>query len=162
MNSMNNTKLTHSTTHYLLTIHKLNEKNDRCKLVDIANALNNARSTVSIAVKKLLSKELVRINKENNVVLTTKSHRIVHNILSNKTLMYYFFTNYLGVSKTIAMKESCLVENLISSETQKKLFSFMKKLDKKENHKYFNSDFDVKQFKSLNEFKEKQLGDGLI
>lgn len=153
-------KITHSMTHYLLTIHKLNEENKRSKLIDIAKELKNARSSVSVAVKKLSNHELINSDKNNNLILTKKAHDIVHDVLSNRTLIYYFFKNFLGVSTKNSKSDSCMIENLISTETQKKLFSFMKLvLESNNTSKSIKADLKISKYKSLKEFKNKQVGD---
>jgi DtxR family Mn-dependent transcriptional regulator len=156
--------LTHSMTHYLLTIHKLSEEGKRVKSVDIASHMDMARSSVTVALKKLKEKDLVTEDQNSNLILTPLAHKEVHEILSNRTLIYYFFKEFLGVSGPNSEKDSCLLEHLISQEAQEKLFNFMKTFLSCNPEKFTNVDnlrekLCLCTYKSLNEFKEKQQGD---
>jgi len=81
--------------------------------------------------------------------------------LSARTLLYYFFKDFLGVSNEYSHIDACLTEHLLSPETQKKLFRFMKKIteidDSKVRNVLFDDDVDfLNDFKNYNEFKRKQ------
>lgn len=156
--------LTHSMTHYLLTIHKLNELKQRTRSIDVANAMDMARSSVTTAIKKLKEKELVIEDEGHNLILTAKAHKEVHEVLSNRTLIYYFFKDFLKVSPENSEKDSCLLEHLISQEAQEKLFHFMKNLLSCSAETPFDPE-EIKanlclcQFNSLRDFKDQQVGD---
>lgn len=159
-------EITHSMTHYLLTIHNLREENKRSRAIDLATEMGLARSSVTIALRKLKEKGLVDEDQDSNLILTKMAHGEVHDILSNRTLVYYFFKDFLGASEKASDRDSCLIEHLLSQEIQEKLFSFMKdyvqtrgcstKLKKSETSLCLCS------FKSLNDFKKAQVGDSKL
>ena len=154
--------LTHSVTHYLLAIHKLYEANERSRYVDIANAINVAKSSVTVAVKKLKANGLVDEDKNKNLFLTEKGHKDVHDTLANRTLLFYFFKDILHVSNKVADEDACRIEHLISSETQKKLFELLRSFSAcKDSPPISIKDLDLCfcDYKSLNDFKKSQVGD---
>lgn len=78
---------------------------------------------MSVAVRKLKENGLVDEDKNKNLFLTEKGHDDVHNTLTNRSLIFYFLTDVLDVSKQNAEEDACNVEHLIGDETQKKLFA---------------------------------------
>ncbi|MBE8163106.1 MAG: metal-dependent transcriptional regulator [Bdellovibrionaceae bacterium] len=161
------TPITHSTAHYLCAIHKLHEDNGYVRMVDISKLLNFSRGSVSIAIKNLKKKNLVEEDKNGFLNLSKVSHEKVHEILANKTLLYYFLKNFLGVTKNTAELDSCLMEHVLSAESQKKLFLYMKKMQtaEKENGNKScvktNLDF-LNTCSNFKQFKESQKGDTFI
>ncbi len=65
------TLITHSMTHYLLTIHQLVEDQKRSRLIDLSTEMELARSSVTIAIRKLKEKGYVEEDKESNLHLTS-------------------------------------------------------------------------------------------
>lgn len=155
--SFKKTELTHSATHYLSAIHKLQEEHGYARMVDIAKLLKFSRGSVSIAIKNLKKKNLITENKNGFLILSKNSHKKVHEVLANKTLLYYFLTHFLGVNKKTAESDSCLMEHILSTESQKKLFIYIKKINKDQpslkNSKNL-APSPVEGYNNLNSFKE--------
>ena len=153
--------LSHSMTHYLLTIHKLKEDRGFARVTDIARELNLTKGSVSTAINNLKKKGLVSEEDDCKfLILTDKGHDEVHKILSTRTLMFYFLKDYVGVSNDIADRDSCMMEHLMSQESLEKLFLFMKKLSRDERDKVeITSDLDLSSFSSPQDFIERQKGD---
>lgn len=128
--STKNIELTHSIAHYLCAIHKLHQENGYVRMIDISKLLEFSRGSVSVAIKSLKKKNLVIEDKNGFLSLPQAAHTKVHEILANKTLLYYFLKNFLGVNKKTAELDSCLMEHVLSPESQKKLFLYMKKMNK--------------------------------
>jgi Mn-dependent DtxR family transcriptional regulator len=155
--------LSHSMVHYLLTIHKLKEGRGFARVTDIAKELQLTKGSVSTALVGLKNKQLVE--EEENckfLILTEKGHEEVHRILSSRTLLFYFFKDFVGVSEKTAEIESCQMEHLLSEHTSIKFFEFMKKISctcSKENKSNFETSLDLCNFQSAQEFIEKQIGD---
>ncbi len=122
-------ELSHSMVHYLLTIHKLKEKRGFARVTDIAKDLNLTKGSVSTAINNLKKRDLVTEEEDCKfLILTQKGHDEVHNILSSRTLLYYFLKDFVGVSEDVAERDSCQMEHLMSDETREKFFEFMKDL----------------------------------
>ena len=145
--------LSHSMAHYLLTIHKLKENLGYARVTDIAKEMKLSKATVSRGLINLLKKELV-IENNKFYSLSENGHEKVHNILSSRTLLYYFLKDILNVEDETAHKDSCLIEHLISHETREKFFNFMKD--------FYNSKDNKFNFRDYNEFVNLQVGDSYL
>ena len=161
-------ELSHSMAHYLLTIHKLKEKKGYARVTDIAKDLLLTKGSVSTALNNLKRRQLVTEEEDSKFLsLTDQGHSEVHNILSSRTLLYYFLKDFLNVSNDLAHKDSCLMEHLMSSETREKLFKFMKSLTTEDFSKNLeqgqplsiNPGLNFSRYKNYNEFLEDQKGD---
>ncbi len=153
--------LSHSMTHYLLTIHKLKEERGFARVTDIARELNLTKGSVSTAINNLKKKNLVSEEEDCKfLILTEKGHDEVHKILSTRTLMFYFLKDYVGVNNEIADRDSCMMEHLMSQESLEKLFLFMKKLSNQDRDKVeITTDLDLSNFSTPQDFIESQKGD---
>lgn len=154
-------ELTHSMVHYLLTIHKLKEINGYARVTDIAKDMNLTKGSVSTALNNLKKKELVLEDDSKFLSLSETGHDEVHAILSNRTLLYYFLKDFVGVSEDSSHKDSCLMEHLLSEETREKLFIFMKSLSENKSVK-LNTELDLSKFNNAEEFAEAQEGDSYL
>jgi DtxR family Mn-dependent transcriptional regulator len=143
-------ELTHSMVHYLLAIHKLKDLNGYARVTDIAKYLNLTKGSVSTALSNLKKKKLVVEDDARFLSLSDLGHAEVHSVLTTRTLLYYFFKDVLGLSEEVSHKDSCLMEHLMSDETRDKLFTFL------QNQKL---SFNLKDYKSFNDFLEDQKGD---
>jgi DtxR family Mn-dependent transcriptional regulator len=173
-NNTLDSELSHSMVHYLLTIHKLKEQRGYARVTDIAIELKLTKGSVSTALNNLKKKGLVE-EEENSkfLLLTGAGHDEVHNILSARTLIFYFLKDFIGVSKEIAEKDSCAMEHLMSKETSEKFFTFMKDLactcesinskggDLPTNFQ-FKTALDLCNYKSSDEFVMNQVGDSYL
>ncbi len=162
--------LSHSMVHYLLAIHKLKDTRGFARVTDIARELKLTKGSVSTALNNLKKKNLIKEEDDCKfLLLTEKGHEEVHRILSSRTLLFYFLRDFVGVSEETALKDSCSMEHLMSSETSEKFFEFMKDLactcEKMEassnplNYK-FRTTLDLCHYPSISQFLEKQVGDG--
>ena len=159
------TDLSHSMTHYLLTIHKLKEQRGFARVTDIARELQLTKGSVSTAINNLKKKGLVSEEEDCKfLILTNDGHDEVHKILSTRTLMYYFLKDFLGVDQETADKDSCEMEHLMSQESIEKLFQFMKNIstDKEAVKKHLDTaslSLDLTTFSSPQDFIDNQKGD---
>lgn len=151
-------ELTHSMAHYLLTIHKLKEEKGYARVTDIAKELGLTKGSVSTALNNLKKRELVLEDDSKFLSLSELGHKEVHRILSSRTLVYYFLKDILDVSDEIAHQDSCLVEHLLSEQTRKGLFRFMKKVASKEKLN-LTTELNVNEFDDHSEFLDAQKGD---
>ncbi len=145
-------ELSHSMVHYLLTIHRLKESKGYARVTDIARELQLTKGSVSTALSNLKRKNLVREEDDCKfLVLTENGHDVVHRILSARALLYHFFKDFVGVQQEIALKDACMMEHLLSHETLEKFFKFMK--DKGAN---FGSSLNLTAFANLWDFEAQQ------
>ena len=152
--------LTHSMVHYLLAIHKLKETKGYARVTDIANEMGLTKGSVSTALNNLKKRDLVTEDESKFLSLSESGHHAVHDILSSRTLLYYFLKDIVGVSEETAHKDSCLMEHLMSDEARNKLFRFMQELSSGEaKARQFETSFDFSQFNKPEEFIDLQKGD---
>ncbi len=151
--------LTHSMAHYLLTIHKLREEKGYARVTDIAKELGVTKGSVSTALNNLKKRELVEEDESKFLSLSKVGHDEVHQILSVRTLMFYFFKDIIKVDKKIAHNDSCLMEHLLSSETREGLFNFMQKVVKNPEKVKLQTELNLDQFKNYDAFIKAQKGD---
>lgn len=165
-----NSELSHSMAHYLLAIHKLKESKGYARVTDIAKELNLTKGSVSTAINGLKKKDLVEEEEDSKfLLLTSIGHQEVHNILSNRILIYHFLKDLIGVTDEAARKDSCLMEHLISEETREKFFDFMKDIscDCKDSNKqavieriqHFQTKLDLCDYKNSEQFVDEQSCD---
>ena len=148
------TDLTHSMAHYLLTIHKLKEERGYARVTDIAKEMELTKGSVSTALSNLKKRELVVEDDAKFISLSSTGHQQVHDILSSRTLLYYLFKDIIGVDPQTAHKDSCLMEHLLSGKTRQALFGFIK-----QNNSQFDVDLDLSQFEKPEDFYKAQKGD---
>jgi len=152
-------ELTHSMAHYLLTIHKLKEMKGYARVTDIAKDMGLTKGSVSTALNNLKKRDLVVEDESKFLSLSETGHEEVHSILSNRTLLYYFLKDFLGVDDEVAHKDSCLMEHLLSEDTRAKFFNFMKNFANVENKLKVNTELDLAQFDTHHDFTHAQKGD---
>ena len=111
---------------YLERILVLSEKNEKLRAIDIANYMNYSKPSVSIALKKLKTDELIDVDKNGIINLTNKGKEIAieiyerHKIISSALIM-------IGVDPVIAKEDACKIEHDISHETFIKLKEFIER-----------------------------------
>lgn len=152
--------LSHSMTHYLLTIHKLKEGKGYARVTDIASEMGLTKGSVSISVGNLRKRGLLKDSENSRFIeLTEKGHDEVHHILGSHTLLYYLFKDFLGTGEASAKKDSCLMEHLMSKETMEKLFEFMKTLSEEKN---IEMGIDLSRYNTYQMFLDDQKGDSFL
>src|SRR5690606_35757629 len=92
--------LTHSMVHYLLAIHKLKERKGYARVTDIAHEMSLTKGSVSTALSNLKKRELVLEDESKFLSLSHAGHEAVHEILSSRTLLYYFLKDIIGVNRS--------------------------------------------------------------
>lgn len=155
--------LTHSMVHYLLAIHKLKETKGYARVTDIAHEMGLTKGSVSTALNNLRKRELVLEDESKFLSLSQTGHDAVHDILSSRTLLFYFLKDIVGVNEETAHKDSCLMEHLMSEESRNLFFKFMKSLcngDAK--NRQYQTSFDFTQFEHPSEFIDIQKGDSYL
>ena len=111
---------------YLERILVLSEKNEKLRAIDIANSMNYSKPSVSIALKKLKTDELIDVDKNGIINLTNKGKVIAieiyerHKIISSALIM-------IGVDPVVAKEDACKIEHDISHETFIKLKEFIER-----------------------------------
>lgn len=119
-------ELTHSMAHYLTAIRELISELGYARATDIAKKLAISRSSVSIGLRTLLDKQLVREDNNKFVRLTNTGEQIAAQIVSKQIILRRFLEEILHVKPHQAEIDTCKIEHLISSETGARLLDFLR------------------------------------
>ncbi len=109
-------KIRQSSEDYLEKILMLQEKLGYARSVDVADELGVTKPSVSVAMKRLRENGYIVFGKENHIILTEKGRAIAERIYDRHKVLTKFFET-LGVQASIAAKDACLIEHVISEES---------------------------------------------
>lgn len=119
-------KLTSSLEDYLETIYNFIEKNENIRAIDISRELNVSRASVTEALKKLASKNLVNYGRYDVISLTDEGKVQAVSVISKHKALHNFFENILGLSPDEASENACKIEHVISENALDRLTAFTK------------------------------------
>nr|WP_298060240.1 metal-dependent transcriptional regulator [uncultured Blautia sp.] len=117
-----------STENYLETILRLSKKLPSVRSIDIANELDYAKPSISVAMKKLKNKNHITVTDSGFIYLTDSGREIAEMIYERHQVLLNLLV-HLGVPEDIAEEDACRMEHVISQES----FEAFKKLQNKEN-----------------------------
>lgn len=121
--------MTKSLEDYLEEIHVLIQDRGYARVRDVALALNVKMPSVVKAIGELKKLELATQEPYGNIELTEKGRRVAALVLGRHTLLKAFLQK-LGVSESIAEKDACLMEHILSAETMERIQDFLGKTGK--------------------------------
>ncbi len=105
---------------YLERILMLQNKNGNVRAIDIANAMNYSKPSVSVALKKLKASNLIEVSIDGNITLTELGKQKALDIYEKHTIITKFLS-HIGVDNEAALKDACKIEHDLSIETFEKL-----------------------------------------
>lgn len=111
---------------YLETILVLKKRNGSARSIDVANALNYSKPSVSRAMKLLKESQLVVIDGKGYIDFTEQGRKIAESVYSRHVTLTDFLVG-IGVEAEQAENDACRIEHIISEETYQCLKDFMKK-----------------------------------
>ena len=118
--------LSPSMQHYLRTIHELQGETGHVRVTDIAQRLGVGKAAVSLALRGLGQRGLVR-HKHYQVVELTEAGAIeARRVMARFTILRQFLENVLGVSPPLADRDACLLEHYVSSATVDRLVDMIR------------------------------------
>jgi len=118
-------ELTHSSVHHLMAIYELLKKNGYVRGVDVAKYLDISRSSVSITMRKLISKGYVNEDQNKFYSFTPHGQELINGVLSKRRIIKMFFEQILHLSPHLAEEEACKIEHLLEEETGRKMMTLM-------------------------------------
>ena len=101
---------------YLEAILSLQKKNGNVRSIDIAQELGFTKPSVSVAMKSLREKDLIKMADNGFITLTEAGLRKAEMVLERHTLLSDWLIS-LGVSPAVALEDACRIEHDISEET---------------------------------------------
>ena len=111
---------------YLERILVLSETNSHLRAIDIASSMNYSKPSVSIALKKLKTDELINVDTNGIITLTDKGKNIAIEVYERPKIISSALI-MIGVDPIIAKEDACRIEHDISQETFIKLKAFIEK-----------------------------------
>lgn len=121
-----NMKIHASAEDYLERILILSENNDELHAIDIARSMNFSKPSVSIALKKLQEKKLIKIDDNLHIHLTETGRDIATKVYEKHTIISKALIS-LGVDEEIAKEDACKLEHVLSEESFDAIKKFINK-----------------------------------
>ncbi len=114
---------------YVEVIYELSRERGFARVKDISRALSVKPATVSEMLEKLSDKGYVVYRKRERIELTEKGRELAK-IVRNRRKTIVKFLTLLGVSRSVAERDACVIEHVLHEETIKRLESFVKFVEK--------------------------------
>ena len=102
---------------YLKTILEIGETGSEPRVKAIASRLGVTMPSVTGAVETLKKKGLVDHSPYGNVKLTTKGRRTARQVKNSNDLILEFLRDVLKLPESIATRDACELEHVISGQT---------------------------------------------
>ena len=125
MKTVKKVDLSASLEDYLEAILNVAGKSGIARSKDIADRLNVAKPSVTIALNNLCKDGLVIHERYGYVELTPEGKRLAQSIQSRHDMLFKFLTEILGIEPEIAAEDACKIEHSISPQTLKKIIKFI-------------------------------------
>ena len=124
-------KIQESAENYLETILILSRNGKRVRPVDIANELDYAKPSISVALKNLRSGGYIETDPDGLIKLTDKGLEIAESMYERHILISDWLM-FLGVDGETAVNDACKMEHVLS---QQSFLAIKKHIDKWKNDK---------------------------
>jgi Mn-dependent DtxR family transcriptional regulator len=111
---------------YLETILTLKNKNQYVRSIDIANALNYSKPSVSRGMKILKEANYITIDDKGYIEFTDEGYKLAEEVYNRHQALTQFLV-LIGVDKEQAENDACRIEHVISKETYYCIANFVKK-----------------------------------
>lgn len=108
---------------YLETILELSKVKPVVRSIDIAQAMNYSKPSISIAMKKLKEKQYVNIDDNGYITLTELGLKVAESVLERHEIISSVLIQ-LGVNDQTAYEDACRIEHDLSDETFQKIKEF--------------------------------------
>ena len=109
-------RIQESAENYLETILILSQKQGDVRSIDIVNAMNFTKPSVSVAMKNLRENGCIEMDGGGYITLTEKGRQIAETIYERHTMLTQWLSS-LGVNPEVAQEDACRIEHVISAES---------------------------------------------
>ena len=109
-------QLHESAENYLETVLILGQSGDHVRSIDIVNALDYSKPSVSVAMKNLREKGLIEVNPDGYITLTSEGRSIAESIYERHMLISDWLI-FLGVDQATAVNDACRMEHTMSEKS---------------------------------------------
>lgn len=124
-------KIQESAENYLETILILSQRKGSVRAIDIANELDFAKPSVSIAMKNLRENGYIETSQAGSITLTESGREIAEKIYERHSLLSDYLIS-IGVDPAVAVADACRIEHVISAESFEALKNHVNRHQKKE------------------------------
>ncbi|MBQ6950138.1 MAG: metal-dependent transcriptional regulator [Clostridia bacterium] len=105
-----------SSEDYLEMILMIREQKGYVRSIDVAQALNVTKPSVSVAMKKLRENGYITFDKDNFILLSVPGEKVARHMYERHKVLSALLIR-LGVSEDVAREDACKIEHDISDET---------------------------------------------
>ena len=120
-------KLYESSEDYLERILMIEKEKGFVRSIDVANALNFSKPSVSVAMKKLRENGYLTFDDSDHIHLSPEGRAVAERMLDRHLTLSNFFEK-LGVPKEVAVEDACKIEHDLSPESYEALKELSKKI----------------------------------
>ncbi|MDD3570107.1 MAG: MarR family transcriptional regulator [Lachnospiraceae bacterium] len=106
---------------FLITLHHLNKHNMSSKNKDIASQMKVSKTAVSKVTKPLVENNIIKREVDGNICFTPKGEAMINEYIEKYDSLFYYFSYYLKLEKTIAHQDSLFCALTISNESTSKI-----------------------------------------
>ena len=129
---------------YLEAIYIAHVNNKPLKGAELARQLKVSRASVSEALSKLVSKNLIKYSSYENISITNEGISQATKVYEKHSTLEDFFETVLGISKMEASENACKIEHIISENIIDRITNFTKYCKQnKEITEKFKQEFDM-------------------
>ena len=119
---------------YLEEIYIAHLNDTPLKGAELARKLNISRASVSEALSKLVSKDLIKYNSYEAISLTRKGLEDAKKVYDKHHILKNFFEEVLEISAEEASENACKIEHIISQNILNKMIDFTMFYQKNKNN----------------------------
>ena len=119
-------KISASLEDYLEAIYEIIEEKQAVRAKDIADRLDVAASSVTIALRGLVKRELINHVPYDVITLTPHGKKLAKEVARKHGILKQFFTKVLAVDESVADDCACKMEHVVPDEVLKRFVEFIK------------------------------------
>lgn len=115
--------------NYLETLYILLKDQEQVRSVDLANAMNFSKPTISVMMKQLREKDLIATDNSGFLSLTDEGLAIAERVYERHVYLTDLLVR-LGVNEETAAEDACKIEHVISQETFERIRGYFDRNEK--------------------------------
>jgi DtxR family Mn-dependent transcriptional regulator len=119
-------EITPSMQHYLRTILEVHREKGHVRVTDVAYKLGVGKAAVSLALKGLVGRGLIRHPHYQFIELTPEGAREAQQVMGHFAVLRHFLEEVLGVRGEQAEIDACLMEHFVSGATVDRLVDLIR------------------------------------
>lgn len=123
-------KLTFTMENYLEAIYELSARGTGARVSDIADRLGVTKASTNSAMSILAEKGLIVNEKYKEIFLTPKGLKLAELTSKKHQVIRKFLTEILKVEPSVAEKDACTIEHVISNDSITAMQEFMQVYEK--------------------------------